>query len=93
MCPVPGADPAQVVEWREEMASLQKAVAHLDGRSRSIWQRLEDGASLPELAAEWRVPYDRVRRWRDRMLVTLQAGLHGPKKMARPAPVFGAGVE
>jgi RNA polymerase sigma factor (sigma-70 family) len=73
-------DPAHLSECREQMTCLRRALGMLDHRSRALWDRLAAGASLHNIALDWSVPYDRVRRWRTRMLRVLRAFLHGPEK-------------
>jgi RNA polymerase sigma factor (sigma-70 family) len=70
-----GANPAQEAERREAMACLHRALDRLEGRLRLLWDRLAAGAALHELAAEWDVSYDQVRRWRKRMLNDLKTWL------------------
>jgi hypothetical protein len=62
------------------MTCLDRALGKLDHRSRALWERLADGTSLRKIALDWSVPYDRVRRWRTRMLQALRARLHGLQK-------------
>jgi RNA polymerase sigma factor (sigma-70 family) len=54
---------------REELACLQQALNGLSKKQRRLWDRLAAGGSLSDIAREWAVPYDRVRRWRRKLLV------------------------
>jgi len=66
----PDAEPSRVLEAREEgtadAAGLQNALATLDPRSRRIvearWLKEKDGATLHELAAEFKVSAERIRQ-------------------------------
>ena len=66
----PDAEPSRVLEAEEsgkvDTAGLQSALAELDPRSRRIvearWLREQNGATLHELAAEFKVSAERIRQ-------------------------------
>jgi len=66
----PEAEPSRVLETaqseRLQTAGLQAALAALDARSRSIvearWLKEKDGATLHDLAAEFKVSAERIRQ-------------------------------
>src|SRR6185295_6899028 len=81
----PDAEPSRVLEAREEgtadAAGLQNALATLDPRSRRIvearWLKEKDGATLHDLAAEFKVSAERIRQLEgkamEKMKTVLQA--------------------
>ena len=92
----PEDEPSRVLEakqnGREETAGLQAALAALDARSRRIvetrWLKEKDGATLHELAAEFKVSAERIRQLESKALekmkkVMLAAG--GAPALAAPA--------
>jgi len=66
----PGAEPSQVVEAEQEekrrTQGLENALSSLDARSRRIiearWLREKDGATLHDLADEFKVSAERIRQ-------------------------------
>jgi RNA polymerase sigma-32 factor len=82
----PDAEPSRVLEAEEEgkaeSAGLQNALATLDPRSRRIvearWLKEKDGATLHDLAAEYKVSAERIRQLEtkamEKMRKVLQAG-------------------
>jgi RNA polymerase sigma factor (sigma-70 family) len=93
--PAVAASPAQQTEWRETMACLHRALQRLDDRLHLLWDRLAAGASLHEVAAEWGISYDRVRRWRKEMVNHLKSWLQpgAQEKSAFQAPLSSGGSE
>ncbi len=79
----PGAEPSQVIEAKEEeqvkTQGLANALASLDARSRRIiearWLREKGGATLHELAAEFRVSAERIRQIEAKALTKMKGAL------------------
>jgi RNA polymerase sigma factor (sigma-70 family) len=69
------SDPAMIAETREAVQRLQTAVAALDQESQQIWQRLCEGMSLREIAAELGLSYDSAKRRRRKLLANLKLHL------------------
>ncbi len=68
-------DPAALAEAEEAVKQLRAAVAELDSESQEIWQRLCDGASLREVAAEMGLSYDALKRRRRKLIASLKLHL------------------
>ncbi len=79
----PGAEPSQLIEAKEEehvkTQGLASALASLDARSRRIiearWLREKDGATLHELAAEFRVSAERIRQIEAKALAKMKGAM------------------
>jgi RNA polymerase sigma-32 factor len=93
----PEDEPSRVLEAREsgqlEAAGLRHALEALDARSRRIvearWLKEKDGATLHELAAEFKVSAERIRQLEAKALKTmkqaLQASQQAPRSLPAPA--------
>jgi RNA polymerase sigma factor (sigma-70 family) len=68
-------DPAMIAETQEAIQRLQAAVAELDEESQQIWQRLCEGNSLRETAAQLGLSYDAAKRRRRKLIATLKLHL------------------
>ncbi|MGQ0510537.1 MAG: RNA polymerase sigma factor RpoH [Betaproteobacteria bacterium] len=91
----PAAEPSLVLETEEdgkvESAGLQSALAALDPRSRRIvearWLKEKDGATLHELAAEFKVSAERIRQLEAKAMEKMRHVLQARKSpRALPAP-------
>jgi RNA polymerase sigma-32 factor len=92
----PDAEPSRVLEAREterlEKAGLQNALATLDARSRRIvetrWLKEKDGATLHDLAAEFKVSAERIRQLEAKALEKMKQAMlrDGNAPRALPAP-------
>jgi RNA polymerase sigma-32 factor len=91
----PESEPSRVLEAAEEAEvgteSLREALAALDARSRRIvearWLKEKDGATLHELAAEFKVSAERIRQLEAKALARMkQAMLAGGIQGALPSP-------
>ena len=89
------SEPYRVLEAEEsarvQAASLQKALASLDPRSRRIiearWLKEKDGATLHELAAEFNVSAERIRQIETKALEKMRKVIGNPDALrALPAP-------
>jgi len=88
------AEPYRVLEAEEServrTAGLQKALGSLDARSRRIvetrWLREKDGATLHELAAEFKVSAERIRQIEVKALEKMRKVLGADGLDALPAP-------
>jgi RNA polymerase sigma-32 factor len=92
----PDAEPSRVLETEEngkiESAGLHAALAELDPRSRRIvearWLKEKDGATLHDLAAEFKVSAERIRQLEakamEKMRKAIVSGGRGDR--ALPAP-------
>jgi len=77
----PEAEPSRVLEVEEnerlETAGLQRALAALDPRSRRIvearWLKEKDGATLHDLAAEFKVSAERIRQLEAKAMEKMKA--------------------
>jgi RNA polymerase sigma factor (sigma-70 family) len=69
------SDPVEALARREARASLHHALDGLDEALRRLWRELADGKTLPQIAREQGVSYDRVKRQRRRLLAQLAAQL------------------
>jgi hypothetical protein len=69
----------------EQSSRVEAIVKCLDARMQHLWDLLVSGFSLVEIADRWRVPYDRVRRWRGTLLAKIGARANGSRNFA---PVF-----
>jgi RNA polymerase sigma-32 factor len=89
-----GAEPSQALEEAESERvrgeGLARALASLDARSRRIvearWLREKDGATLHELAAEFRVSAERIRQIEAKALEKMRKLMQSPAPRALPAP-------
>ena len=72
------SDPALIAETEEALDTLQAALGQLDEEAREIWQRLCEGVSLRDIAAELGLSYDAVKRRRRKLIATLKAHLKSP---------------
>ncbi len=87
----PEAEPSRALETEESerlrSAGLQNALAALDARSRRIvearWLKEKDGATLHELAAEFKVSAERIRQLETKALEKMKKAMLQP---ALPAP-------
>ena len=95
----PEAEPSRVLEAEQngkaEAAGLDTALAVLDPRSRRIvetrWLQEKDGATLHELAAEFKVSAERIRQIEAKALEKMKKimaaqGQSSPKALPAPAP-------
>ena len=90
------AEPSRVIEAQEieraQSAGLQKALAALDPRSRRIiearWLKEKDGATLHDLAAEFKVSAERIRQIEAKALEKMRkvAAAQDAPRRALPAP-------
>jgi RNA polymerase sigma factor (sigma-70 family) len=80
-----GSDPVEALAQQEETARLHRALERLDEPMRRLWQELANGKTLPQIAREQDISYDRVRRQRQRLLAQLAAALSDE----RPASAGG----
>jgi RNA polymerase sigma-32 factor len=76
---------------RVQAASLQKALASLDPRSRRIiearWLKEKDSATLHDLAAEFNVSAERIRQIEAKALEKMRKAIGNPDALrALPAP-------
>jgi len=93
----PEAEPSRVLEAEEserlQTAGLQSALTALDARSRRIvearWLKEKDGATLHELAAEFKVSAERIRQLETKALEKLKKlmlqSAGAPRALASPA--------
>jgi len=89
----PEAEPSRVLEAEEgerlQAAGLQSALAALDARSRRIvearWLKEKDGATLHELAAEFKVSAERIRQLETKALQQMKKLMQQPAG-ALPSP-------
>jgi len=80
------AEPSQVLEAEEQervqAAGLKQALSSLDARSRRIiearWLREKDGATLHDLAAEFKVSAERIRQIEAKALDRMRKALPAP---------------
>jgi RNA polymerase sigma-32 factor len=93
----PEAEPSRVLEAEEserlQAAGLRSALAALDARSRRIvearWLKEKDGATLHDLAAEFKVSAERIRQLEAKALVKMKKLMQqsaGVTPAALPAP-------
>ncbi|MEO8143662.1 MAG: RNA polymerase sigma factor RpoH [Betaproteobacteria bacterium] len=92
----PDAEPSRVLEAEEngqiESAGLHAALATLDPRSRRIvearWLKEKDGATLHELAAEFKVSAERIRQLEAKAMEKMRKAIEsgGREDRALPAP-------
>ena len=89
------SEPYRVLEAEEsarvQAASLQKALASLDPRSRRIiearWLKEKDSATLHDLAAEFNVSAERIRQIETKALEKMRKAIGNPDALrALPAP-------
>ena len=89
------SEPYRVLEAEEsarvQAASLQKALASLDPRSRRIiearWLKEKDSATLHDLAAEFNVSAERIRQIEAKALEKMRKAIGNPDALrALPAP-------
>src|SRR2546425_13236553 len=89
------SEPYRVLEAEEsarvQAASLQKALASLDPRSRRIiearWLKEKDSATRHELAAEFNVSAERIRQIETKALEKMRKAIGNPDALrALPAP-------
>jgi RNA polymerase sigma-32 factor len=93
----PDAEPSRVLEAEEdqevESAGLRSALAALDPRSRRIvearWLKEKDGATLHDLAAEFKVSAERIRQLEAKAMGKMRKVMQaqGAPQRALPAPV------
>ena len=92
----PEAEPSRVLQAQEEellgAAALRRALASLDARSRRIvearWLKEKDGATLHELAAEFKVSAERIRQLEVKAMARMKQALQvqGAPRRALPTP-------
>ena len=92
----PDAEPSRVLEAEEdrkvESAGLRTALAALDPRSRRIvearWLKEKDGATLHDLAAEFKVSAERIRQLETKAFEKMKKAMQaqGAPRRALPAP-------
>jgi len=92
----PEAEPSRLLEAEEDerlgAQGLRTALAGLDPRSRRIvesrWLKEKDGATLHELAAEFKVSAERIRQLEAKAFEKMKQLLtaHGAPRRALPAP-------
>jgi len=93
----PDAEPSRVLQAAQdqklESAGLHSALAALDPRSRRIvearWLKEKDGATLHELAAEFKVSAERVRQLEVKAMQTMRKAMESagrePRLLSTPA--------
>ena len=91
-----GTEPSRVIETEEneraQSAGLQKALCALDPRSRRIiearWLKEKDGATLHDLAAEFKVSAERIRQIEAKALEKMRKviAVQDAPRRALPAP-------
>jgi RNA polymerase sigma factor (sigma-70 family) len=69
-------DPAQIAEEMESLNHLHQTLSGLDNDSGRLWERLAEGASLRQIAAELEVSYDTVKRRRRKLIQQLKMRLN-----------------
>jgi RNA polymerase sigma-32 factor len=87
----PAAEPSRVLETEEDgkvdSAGLQSALAVLDPRSRRIvearWLKEKDGATLHDLAAEFKVSAERIRQIEAKAMATMKQSLQSQRASLR----------
>ncbi len=97
----PGAEPSRVLQDAQDervaSAGLQSALAALDPRSRRIvearWLKEKDGATLHDLAAEFKISAERIRQLEAKALEKMKqammaqgAARSSPRALPAPAP-------
>jgi RNA polymerase sigma-32 factor len=90
----PEAEPSRVLEAEEdgnvEAAGLRHALAALDPRSRRIvearWLKEKDGATLHDLAAEFKVSAERIRQIEVKAMERMRKVLQAQQGVARALP-------
>jgi RNA polymerase sigma-32 factor len=92
----PDAEPSRVLEAEEdhkvESAGLHSALAALDPRSRRIvearWLKEKDGATLHDLAAEFKISAERIRQLEAKAFEKIRKTMlaQGAPRRALPAP-------
>jgi len=91
----PEAEPSRVLQAQEEellgAAALRRALASLDARSRRIvearWLKEKDGATLHELAAEFKVSAERIRQIESKAMQKMKQVMQAQDaRRALPAP-------
>ena len=94
----PDAEPSSVLQAEQDekvgAAGLRRALASLDARSRRIvearWLKEKDGATLHDLAAEFKVSAERIRQIEAKAMQKMKAVLQAQDApRALPAPVAG----
>jgi RNA polymerase sigma-32 factor len=88
------AEPFRVLEAEESERvrafGLQKALGSLDARSRRIiesrWLREKDGATLHDLAAEFKVSAERIRQIESKALDKMRKAMGAEGADSRPSP-------
>ena len=96
----PDAEPSRVLEAEEDgrvdADGLHGALATLDPRSRRIvearWLKEKDGATLHELAAEFKVSAERIRQIEANAMEKMRKVLQSPRapRLLQAAPASGA---
>ena len=92
----PEAEPSRVLQAQEEellgAAALRRALASLDARSRRIvearWLKEKDGATLHELAAEFKVSAERIRQIESKAMQKMKQVMQAqdaPRALPAPA--------
>lgn len=82
----PEAEPSRVLEAEQDgnvdAEGLQRALAALDARSRRIvearWLKEKDGATLHDLAAEFKVSAERIRQIETKAMAKMKSVLQAP---------------
>jgi RNA polymerase sigma factor (sigma-70 family) len=75
-----GECPHQTAVRQEEISCLQATLKELEPAMRRLWDQLACGHSLSEIAGKWRVPYDRVRRRRCKLLTEIGARMQAASR-------------
>jgi RNA polymerase sigma-32 factor len=89
----PDAEPSRVLESQEgervAAAGLKRALAGLDARSRRIvearWLREKDGATLHDLAAEFKVSAERIRQIEAKAMQKMKKAMQSAPALPAPA--------
>jgi RNA polymerase sigma factor (sigma-70 family) len=68
------------MEHDELMARLHQELDRLGGRARELWELLERGMRLRQIAAALGLSYDAVKRRRRKLIAHLRANLGGEER-------------
>jgi len=94
----PEAEPSRVLEAEQDgnvdAEGLQRALAALDARSRRIvearWLKEKDGATLHDLAAEFKVSAERIRQIEAKAMAKMKSVLQASGREMRAPPLLQA---
>jgi RNA polymerase sigma-32 factor len=94
----PDAEPSRVLEAEQDQkvgsAGLHTALAALDPRSRRIvearWLKEKDGATLHDLAAEFKVSAERIRQLEAKAMQMMRKAMESAGREARALPAPAA---